>query len=286
MISVFFVSDEAATKRDRMSDSQRIKAYYEGTVEPIYRAISGPILHLGMFEGDEPRQVATTRTKEFLAARLPLPLNGTVLDLGSGYGDTARFLAQRCNCRVIGLNLIHNQNVAAITLNRQARLEGQIRVFEGDFARAPLPNGFAQVVWSQESLLHAPQRGQVLGEAARLLTSGGLLIFSDILQTAPMFPAEARPIYERVKVNSLETFESYQSHLQAAGLRTVEVVDLSRYVARSYQNHVNSLRHHRPALVEAIGAAEVDYTIAAMERWVQAAVEGKLGWGMFVAQKP
>jgi glucuronate isomerase len=112
------------------------------------------------------------------------------------------------------------------------------------------------------------------------------LIFSDILQTAPMSPAEARAIYERVKVNSLETFESYQSHLQAAGLRTVEVVDLSRYVARSYQNHVNSLRHHRPALVEAIGAAEVDYTIAAMERWVQAAEEGKLGWGMFVAQKP
>jgi sarcosine/dimethylglycine N-methyltransferase len=266
--------------------TQHIKAYYQGTVEPIYRAISGSILHLGMFEGDEPRQVATTRTKEFLAARLPKPLNGMILDLGSGYGDTARFLAQRCGCRVISLNLIHNQNVAALALNCQAKLEGQIRVLEGDFSNAPLPDSLAQVVWSQESLLHAPQRGPVLAEAARLLTSGGLLIFSDILQTAPMSPAEASAIYARVKVNSLETFASYQSHLQAAGLRIIEIADLSRYVARSYQNHVNSLRQRRPALVEAIGAAEVDYTIAAMERWVRAAEDGKLGWGMFVAQKP
>jgi sarcosine/dimethylglycine N-methyltransferase len=272
--------------RYSIADNQTIKAYYEGTVEPIYRAISGPILHLGMFEGDEPRHVATTRTKEFLAARLPRPLSGTVLDLGSGYGDTARFLAQRCSCRVIGLNLLHNQNVTALGLNRQGRLEGQIRVIEGDFARVPLADSLAQVVWSQESLLHAPQRGQVLGEAARLLISGGLLIFSDILQTAPMAPAEASAIYARVKVNSLETFERYQNHLRAAGLRTVEVADLSRYVAHSYQSHVNSLRYHRPALVEAIGAAEVDYTITAMERWVKAAEEGKLGWGMFVAQKP
>ena len=74
-----------------MANSQPIKAYYEGTVEPIYRAISGPILHLGMFEGDEPRQVATTRTKEYLAIHLPMPLTGLILDLGSGYGDTAVF---------------------------------------------------------------------------------------------------------------------------------------------------------------------------------------------------
>src|SRR6185503_4934416 len=177
-------------------------------------------------------------------------------------------------------------NVAALTLNRQAELEGQVSVVEADFARVPLSTGCAQVVWSQESLLHAPDRAQVLRESARLLTPGGFLIFTDILQTAPMSPAEARLIYERVKISSLETFESYGSYLQAAGLLIVEVANLSHYVARSYQNHVDSLQHHRVALIDAIGAAEVDYTIGAMARWVQAAKEGKLGWGLFVARKP
>lgn len=269
-----------------MTNSQPIKAYYEGTVEPIYRAISGPILHLGMFEGDEPRQVATTRTKEYLAIHLPMPLTGLILDLGSGYGDTARFLAQRCDCRVVGLNLIHNQNVAALTLNRQAGLEGQVRVVEADFARVPLSTSCAQVVWSQESLLHAPDRAQVLRESARLLAPGGLLIFTDILQTGPLAPDEARLIYERVKISSLETFASYLDYIHAAGLVIQGVSNLSRYVARSYQNHVDSLHHHRAALIDAIGAAAVDSTIGAMARWVRAAEEGKLGWGLFVARKP
>jgi sarcosine/dimethylglycine N-methyltransferase len=268
------------------SNSHQLKSYYQGVVEPIYRAISGAILHLGMFEGDEPRQVATTRTKEFLAARLPTPLTGLILDLGSGYGDSARFLTQRFGGRVVGLNLIASQNQQALAYNREAGLEGQVSIIEADFSHAPLADGCAKVVWSQESLLHAPNRVQVLAESARLLGGGGWLIFSDILQTGPMPPDEARLIYERVKINSLETFESYQNQLQAIGFALVEVVDLSHYVARSYANHVQSLYEHRPALIEAIGPDDVAYTIGAMERWMRAAEQGKLGWGLFVARKP
>lgn len=270
-----------------MTDARQIKSYYEGTVEPIYRTISGAILHLGMFEGDEPRQVATTRTKQFLAARLPeLSPAVTLYDLGSGYGDTARFLARRCGCRVIGLNLVHSQNVHALALNRREALEGRISIAEADFARVPLPAASAQVVWSQESFLHAPDRGPVLQEAARLLRPGGRLIFTDLLQTGPMAVAEARLIYERVKIDSLETFDSYQAHIAAAGLRLEEVADLSQYVAGSYGDHLNSLRQHRAALVNVVGVEYVDYTIEAMGRWVRAAEQGKLGWGMFLARKP
>jgi hypothetical protein len=100
-----------------------------------------------------------------------------------------------------------------------------------------------------------------------------------------MTDREARLIYERVKIDSLETFDSYRSHLQTAGLLLDEVSDLSRYVARSYADHIDGLRRHRPALIKAAGAGYVDYTIEAMGRWVQAAEEGKLGWGMFVARK-
>lgn len=269
-----------------MKHTHPIQAYYEGLVEPIYRAVSGTVLHLAMFEEVETREAATTRTKVFLAARLPaLPVTATIVDLGSGYGDTARFLAQRCGCRVIGLNLIHSQNVRALGLNREARLDGSFAVIEADFAGVPLPSACAEVVWSQEALLHAPDRKHVLAEAVRLLRPGGTLILTDILQTGPMTDHEARLIYERVKIDSLETFDSYRSHLQAVGLQLDEVVDLSPYVARSYADHIDGLRRNRPALIEAAGADYVDYTIEAMGRWVRAAEKGKLGWGMFVARK-
>lgn len=267
-------------------DNQRIKTYYEGGVEPIYRTISGAILHLAMFEGDEPCEVATTRTKEFMAARLPdLSSGAMVCDLGSGYGDTARFLTQRFSCQVVGINLVHSQNVHALALNRQANVAESVFPVEADFAHVPLPAESAAVVWSQEALLHAPNRAGVVQEAARLLRPGGMLIFTDILQTGPMQPDEARLIYERVKITSLETFDSYRVHLDAAGLELEEVADLSRYVARSYADHVAGLRRHRESLIQAVGTEYVDYTIEAMNRWVRAAEAGKLGWGMFVARK-
>lgn len=187
---------------------------------------------------------------------------------------------------MIGLNLIHSQNVRALGLNLEERLDGSIAVIEADFAGAPLPATCAEVVWSQEALLHAPDRKHVLGEVVRLLHPNGTLIFTDILQTGPMAADEARLIYERVKIDSLESFDSYQSHLQAVGLQLDEAADLSRHVARSYADHIDGLRRHRPALIEAAGADYVDYTIEAMGRWVRAADEGKLGWGMFVARKP
>ncbi len=267
--------------------NQKIKTYYEGLVEPIYRTVSGTVLHLGMFEGHESREVATIRTKEYLAARLPGALSpSNILDLGSGYGDAARYLAQRFGCRVVGINLIHSQNMRANTLNREAGLDRQIAIIEADFTHVPIPNDHFSIIWSQEAFLHAPNRSQVLQEAARMLQPGGTFIFTDILQIGPMEPEEARLIYERVKINSLETFDSYKAHLHTAGLHLEEVGDLSQYVALSYQDHIDQLEAARSDLVDAVGVEYIDYTIKAMGRWVTAAKEDKLGWGMFVARKP
>ena len=269
-----------------MGNIEKIQSYYEGAVEPIYRSVMGTTLHLAMFEGDEPRHQAHLRTKEFLTARLPdIASDTTIIDLGSGYGDMARFLAQRFGCRIIGVNLVHVQNMLSLSLSREGGLGEQISAIEADFAHVPLPSACTKIVWSQEALLHAPDRRRVLREASRLLQPGGIFIFTDLLQTGPMEHEEARLIHERVKINSFETFDSYQDHLQAADLRVEEVADLSEYVAQSYQDHIDEMQNGHAILAEAVGTEFIDYTIEAMGRWVKAANEGKLGWGMFVAGK-
>ena len=268
-----------------MTDLNEIQAYYEGKVEPIYRAVFGTTLHLAMFEDEaETRAEAHLRTKEFLTARLPeVSSTTTIFDLGSGYGDMARFLARRFGCRVVGLNLVHSQNLLSLSLSRAAKLA--VSAVQADFARVPFPSACAEVVWSQEALLHAPDRRRVLQDAARILQPGGVFIFTDLLQTGPMEPQEAKLIQERVKIKPLDSFDSYQTYLAEVGLETVEIADLSRYVARSYDDHINQIEEHRDTLVKAVGPEFVDYTIIAMGRWVKAAEEGKLGWGMFVARK-
>lgn len=271
-----------------MADIQEIRGYYEGSAKSIYQTISGETLHLGMVEsGDEFPTAPHQRTKEFLLARFPtLPAEAIIFDLGAGFGDMARFLAQRLGCRVVGLNLVHSQNVSSRNLTRRANLAGQISTVEADFARPPFPSGCASIVWSQEAMLHAPNRGQVVAEAARLLQPGGLFLFTDILQTGPMTTAEAQAIFERVRIDSLENFLSYQRHLQVVNLQIEEIVDLSRYVGPYYAAHAQTIMSDRRTLEKTTPPEFVEYTIGAMQQWAEAGQAGKLGWGLFVARKP
>ena len=270
-----------------MADIHEIRGYYEGSAKSIYRSVSGATLHLGMVEpDDESHDIAHQRTKEFLLARLPQVSTETVIfDLGAGFGDMARFLAHRLGCRVVGLNLVHSQNVLSRQFNQEVGLDEQVSAVEADFARTPFPSDCAEIVWSQEAMLHAPDRSQVVNEAARLLQPGGTFLFTDILQTGPMAAQEARLIFERVKIDSLESFDSYKIYLQKAELQIEETVDLSGYVAPYYNARVQEMMKQRAALAETTPPKFVHYTIEATQRWVKAAAEGKLGWGLFVARK-
>ena len=143
----------------------------------------------------------------------------------------------------------------------------------------------ADVVWTQESLLHAEDRSQVLREAARILRPGGKLLLTDILQLDVMQAEEQRLIYKRVSLKSLESFESYRELIDGVGLQLLETVDLSRYVGPYYADLAANLLHHRDELVRAIDPEYVEYTIGAMRRWADAAYAGKLGLGMFLSRK-
>ncbi len=269
-----------------MIDPQ-VNHYYTGRVEPIYRSISGSILHLGIFEKETDTYLESkSRTKPFLAGHLEIRPGARLLDLGSGYGDAARYLASRFDCRPIALNLVHVQNVFARDQNRQLASRYPVLVVEGDFSHVPLTARSLDVVWSQEALLHAPDRRAVLCEAARVLRRGGSLLFTDILQTGPMAPGEAEKIYERVHVRSLGTVPGYRADLAASGLVEERFIDLSEHLPIYYQKLSEHLAGNRARIEAAVGAEYVEYTLQALGRWVRAGKEGKLGWAMFLARKP
>ena len=194
-------------------------------------------------------------------------------------------LAQTLGCWVVGLNLVHIQNVMSLSLSAKAGLAGQNYAVQADFSQVPFPSGCAEIVWSQEAMLHAPDRERVVQEAARMLQPGGVFLFTDLLQTGPMEPEEARLIQERVKIEPLDSFASYEHYIKAAGLELLEVADLSRYVARYYEDHAQQIEDNRDRLSQVINSEFVDYTATAMRRWSTAAAEGKLGWGMFLCRQ-
>jgi hypothetical protein len=78
----------------------------------------------------------------------------------------------------------------------------------------------------------------------------------------------------------------YQEALEGLGLDITRTEDWSEHVARSYGWVREQVLEHREKLLRLVDAETIDGTVDALGFWVEAADAGKIGWAMFVAQKP
>ena len=93
-------------QEDTASVVSATKAYYDGPADEIYRTVWGDNLHLGVPRSEESSHPeAMEHTNEIMAAAAPLGPGVRVLDLGCGYGSTARYLAANFGCEVTGVNI-------------------------------------------------------------------------------------------------------------------------------------------------------------------------------------
>ena len=82
------------------------QAYYDGPADEIYRTVWGDNIHLGVPCSEEcPHPEAMEHTNEIMADSVSLGPDVRLLDLGCGYGSTARYLAGRFGCSVTGVNI-------------------------------------------------------------------------------------------------------------------------------------------------------------------------------------
>src|SRR5687768_16193734 len=85
--------------------AQQVANHYD-ELDPFYRALWGEHLHHGLWQrGNESADEATRQLAITVAAYARIQAGNTVCDVGTGYGGTARLLAQRYGAQVIGLTL-------------------------------------------------------------------------------------------------------------------------------------------------------------------------------------
>ncbi|MEB3343114.1 class I SAM-dependent methyltransferase [Okeania sp.] len=97
-------------------------------------------------------EIAKERTVKSMASLVEINSKYRVLDIGSGYGGTARFLAKKYGCHVTCLNISKKQNLVNQERNEQQKLSSLIDVYEGSFEDLPFPNSSFDIVWSQDAI--------------------------------------------------------------------------------------------------------------------------------------
>jgi ubiquinone/menaquinone biosynthesis C-methylase UbiE len=117
---------------------------------------------------------------DFLAAG---PVDGETLDLGTG---TALIPIELCRrdggWRVLAIDLsVHMLNLAKGNIE-VAGLREQIMLDRVDSKRLPYPDGRFAAVMSNSIVHHIPEPRDVLSEAWRVLSSGGLMFVRDLMR--------------------------------------------------------------------------------------------------------
>lgn len=275
------------TNKDTEAIVSSTKAYYDGPADQIYRTIWGDNLHLGVPCGDEcPHPEAMEHTNEIMAQAVNLKPETKVLDLGCGYGSTARYLASEYGCHVTATNISQKELDLAAERTSQAGLENLLNFEYGDFHQLKYADGSFDIIWSQEAFLHGADKALILSECRRVLEPGGTLVFTDILVRAGTPQADRDRIYDRVKSPDMWDLPDYQQALTKLGFEVGRLEDWSKHVARSYGWVRDQVLQNRTELLKLVDETTVDGTVDALGFWVEAANAGKIGWAMFVAQKP
>jgi len=273
-------------KKKRDAATAQVRAFYDGPADIIYKTTWGENLHLGV-----PRtpngsyEDAIRHTTELMASHAPLNTTSRVLDLGSGYGGPAIFLASTYGCHVTGLN-VSAVEIEAAEKHVQAHGVAELISFDcGDFHDLPYADGSFDVVWSQDSLMYGADKRRILEEVRRVLKPGGTIDFTDILASRDLDVEDRDRLYARVRTPEMWDTERYLTEMIDLGFKIDRVEDWSQHVAGAYAWARQQAIDKRGELESKVGVELVQRTLDGLAFWVDMAERGKVGWVLIVARK-
>lgn len=144
----------------------------------------------------------------------------SVLDVGSGVGGPARFLAAIHGCRVTGVDLSEPFVEAARYLTGRTGQGGQVSFEAGSALALPFDDGRFDAVLLQHVAMNISDRAQLYREIRRVLKFGGRFATFDVVLSGgePHYPV---PWARTPETSFLMTAAATREAIEPAGFRTL-----------------------------------------------------------------
>jgi sarcosine/dimethylglycine N-methyltransferase len=263
--------------------------YYNSDDADNFYAIiwGGEDIHIGLYESEnEPIVDASHRTVRHIAKCLgDVGPGHKVLDIGSGYGGAARYLAETFGCSVTALNLSEKENERNREINAERGLSDKINVIDGSFEDIPADDQTFDVVWSQDAILHSGHREKVLQEVVRVLKPGGKFIFTDPMQSDDCPKGVLQAILDRIHLSTLGSPKFYRDTLSALGMTEVIFEEHTAQLINHYSSVLQETRNRQDELVKAVSVEYIERMKNGLVHWIEGGEKGYLYWGVFVFSK-
>jgi sarcosine/dimethylglycine N-methyltransferase len=207
------------------------------------------------------------------------------LDICSGLGGPARYIAWKTGCQVTGIDLTASRVAGAAALTEAAGLAELVQFRQGNALALPFADGSFTLAISQEAFAHIPNKPTLVAGIARVLQPGGRLVFSDILSRERLGDDDARRLFDGMRFSEIATEGDYRGWLQAAGMSVVNVIDLSEEWTRILVERHAMYRSLREQTVTRLGLEHFERYDRAYEHFVGLYRGGVLAGALFHARR-
>ncbi len=163
-------------------------------------------------------------TRGLLARLSPRPAQH-ILDIGSGIGGPARFLASEYGCRVTGIDLTQEFCDVAVMLTEKTGLDDRVSFRQASALDLPFDDACFDGAYSQNVSMNISDKVAFYGEACRILKPGGLFVAAEVAEGPegpPFFPV---PWALTPEISHLSKVDEISDLLAAAGFRDIEIID-------------------------------------------------------------
>ena len=209
-----------------------------------------------------------------------------VLDVCSGMGGPARYIAWQSGCDVTGLDLTASRVDGATALTAAAGLAERVRFVQGNALAMPFADAAFTLAVAQEAFAHIPDKPRLVAECARVLQPGGRLVFSDIMSRQPLAADDAQRLFDGMRFSEIATAAQYTQWMGAAGLQPVEVIDLTAEWTRILVERHAMYRSLQAQTVARLGQSHFDRYDAAYAHFVGLYQAGVLSGALVHARRP
>ena len=255
---------------------ENVNEVYDGPGGILWELLMGEEIHVG-----------GTAETDILAQKAGINAQSHVLDVCSALGGPARHLAQQFDCTISGLDATRRMHAEAVRRTAEADLSDKIDYKLGNALDMPYRSNTFDIVWGQDAWCYITDKQRLIAECARVIKPGGLVAFTDWLQTGPMSDEEAQALLTFMVFPYLETLDGYAALAESAGLTIVEKEDLSPDFAEHIQMYLDMVRNKfKPAIVDNYGQEMFVAVEGGITLWRDASAAGKVGRGRLIARKP
>jgi len=228
-----------------------------------------------------------TTTREFLQL-IDLKPGMKVLDIGSGAGGSAFYMARHYGVDVQGVDLSTNMN--AISLEYRKQMEPEVKhrchFYIEDADKMEFPENFFDIVYSRDTIMHFKdkEREKLYKNLLKTLKPGGKLMVSDYCRGEKPSP-QVFIDYEAQRGYNLWTVKAYGQMLERTGFKQVAAIDKTNLMVNIMRMELKKFYEIKADFVKKFSMK--DFTDIE-EGWKEKLIwcpGGLMAWGLFIATK-